>query len=343
MKLDAIISASEKELASAPGHVGAKAVVDNFFRNTVAGALGGLSAGIEQGREERSVERRREELCRQILKLEVAKELQEQLLPRFEAWGYRLEKGDAEHPFGKPYYTYTALQQNGIELALVQLPPEVFATDDSGNEIHVGDFSMMLKAFREKTTRMFAQGVSGITYKFSTALDDESRGADWKFIPWPDVIKLREEKLEFWQAFKLPKPSPVPNRAIAQPKTFSDTQFELIVKVLTRFANDYPTSDAAFRDLVTTSGWPQEWKDQRLSGWTNAAPSDARTFLTYMMDKNTFPAGHELAGRSVLGEFLRKLLARNILGGKDADALARIVVECALVADADQFSKYYIY
>jgi hypothetical protein len=344
MKLDSIIvPASAKEPAPAPGHAGAKESLDAFLKNTV-GALDGLSAGIGQVREERTVEKAKEAIGRQLLALEIASALQKQLLPRLEKWNYRLAPKAASHPYGKPDYTYTALQGNGAELALAQLPPGVFRTDTDGDEPHVPDFVMMLKALPTGPTRLFAEDVQGITFAFRTAIEDERKGADWRFIPWADVVALREAKLEVWQTFGLAKPGPAPGggTGVRQPKAASDAQLNLVVDVLARLAaNDYPSPETAFKTLVESSGWPQEWKSARSTGWKNAAEPDARALVDYMTAKSTFPAGHALAGQSVLGDFLRRLLASNKLGGRDADTLARIVVECALVPDADTYTKYY--
>jgi hypothetical protein len=331
MTLDAIIPASEKELPASAGRA-VDAFVDLLVKQPLAGALEGHA------------ERKKEEIVRKLLKLELTKELREKLLPRFAASGFQLvNERRAQHPYGTPDHMYTMLQSNSREVALVQLPPGVFDANENGYELYVSDFAHMLKAFRGRTTRLFSEGLQGVPYAFGEALDDEKRDANWLFIQWSNVVALTKGKLAVWQAFKLPNPNSVPGHATPLLKVIGEAQLGCIVDVLTRFAiNDKAGVDAAFKTLVSQSGWPNEWKNERLTGWKGVAPSDARDFVDYMMWKGTFPAGHELAGRSVLGEFLRNFLASGGLGGNDADSLGRIVVECALVPDADTFKKYYL-
>jgi len=177
---------------------------------------------------------------------------------------------------------------------LAQLPPDVFATDETGYALHVSDFAKMLKAFRERQTRLFAQGIQGIAFAFRTALDDERKGADWQFIPWDDVIDLQKAKLEFWQAFAVAKPASAlgSGKPPLQAKVLSNAQVNLIVGVLARHStNDYPSPEAAFKTLVSGSNWPREWKNARLTGWKNSAEPDAHTLFDYMTAKDTFPAG----------------------------------------------------
>jgi hypothetical protein len=326
MNLDAIIPASEKQPAPPPEHTAA-AFLDLLLKTSVAGVT-----AFGEVREERAAESKKEEIRQKILKLDVADKLEKQLLPRLPS-GWHLEKGrKAEHPYGKPDYMYTALWCDGAEFALVQLPQSIFATDEN-----VLDFAKMLKAFRSKRTRLFAEGGDGIWLPFSAALDDEnSRGTDWRFIPWPDVVALVRVKQEFWDAFKIPKPDRALSRAAVPRREVNENQLGQIKDVLARLAlSDYPSSDQAFRTLVGDSGWPDGWKAARLTGWTNSAQTDAGTFVEYMRMKGTFPRGHDLAGRSVLGEFLRWLLEKKALGGEDTETIARIVADCGLVSDAD--------
>jgi hypothetical protein len=321
--------------ASAPG---ANTAVDLIIRHAVLSAFN----NVGQARQERSTEQAKQQVTQLLLNLEVETKLHEQLLPYMAQWNCSLVTAQATHPYGKPDYTYTALRRDGSELALVQLPPEVFARGDKGSNPYVSDFANMLKAFRGKRTRLFARDVEGLRYAFSYALNDESKGADWRFIPWPDVVAVCDAGLEYWQAFAVEQPASTQPVSPAKPKPPTDAQIQIVVDVLANLAtNDYPSSDAAFRDLVEISDWPKRWKDQRLTGWKNTAPQDARDFVKFMTAKATFPAGHELAGQSVLGAFLRKLLERGSLGGDDTDAIAHIVVGCALVPDADSFKKYY--
>ena len=47
-----------------------------------------------------------------------------------------------------------------------------------------------------------------------------------------------------------------------------------------------------------------------------------------------------MVGQSVVGDFLRNLLATP-LGSEDASDLAHILVECQLVPDAESFRRFY--
>ena len=342
MSLRNIIPASEIELPAPPARSTGATIVDLLAKNAVAGALGELNSGIERYRAEPSATLKKEEIVRNLLQLELTEDVRQKLLPQFVAPEFQL-LGDrrVQHPYGTPEHRYTALQSNGTEVALVQVPSGVFDTNDSGLELYVSDFAHMLKAFRGRPARLFSHGCQGLTYSFEVALDDENRDKNWRFIQWSNVAALGEGKLAVWQAFSLSRPSAAPSHAAASQK-FDDSRVGCIVDVLARFArNEKPSVAAAFKNLVAASGWPKAWKDAR-TVWQDEPQSDARDFVEFAKAKGTFPAGHELAGRSVVGEFLRKFLASGVLGGDDADALARIVVDCALVPDADEFKKYYL-
>jgi hypothetical protein len=334
--LEAIIPAAEKQAAPSAEQA-ASIVVELFKRPVVA-----VTNNIVQIRAERSADLAKQKIVDDLQKLRVERELEAMLSTRFGVPDYRLDSDSVDHPYGTMKYQYTALRRNGVEAALLQLPPSVFDIDDDYKELYIGDFTMMLKAFRKKKARMFSKGKEGITDPFIQAMTDESQGADWRFINWVDIILLTQAKREFWRVFSLPDPISVENHTGSQPKKIPIDRLNLVEEVLMRhaqsLANQTPVSQT-FGNWVTTSGWPDEWVKERSTGWHNVAPTDAHDFVEYMRVKGTFPAGHSLAGRSVLGEFLRKVLVT--VGGDDGYILAQIVVEYTLVPDADAFKKYY--
>lgn len=334
--LAAIIPASEKEITPSPA---ARVVVD-LFKRPVAVARDGFNASIGQSRAERSAEQEKQRIAEGLQTLEIEKKLREELLLRLPGPGYQLVSDFAENPVDTGKHHYTALRRNGMQAALLQLPPEVFKTDNNDKELYIGDFTMMLKAFRGKKTRLFSEGIAGITDPFQQAIDDERRGGDCRFINWTDVKLLTQAKRAFWRVFSLQDPADRQNSRLS--KALSEAELGRIAQAIARFAQHNLPVENAFLTLVLDSGWPKEWKDARSTGWTGNAQGDAQVFVQYMLWKGTFPAGHELVGRSVLGEFLRRFLERGALGGDDADSLARIVVEYALVPDPDTFRKYYL-
>jgi hypothetical protein len=331
--LTAIIPASEKE---------ARALVVDVFKRPVEAVRNGITSNILPGRVERSAEQEKQQVVDELQKLELEEDLHEKLLPRLKASGCRIESDGLDHPYGKRHYNFTALRYDAVQAALLQVPALVFKKDQKKNELYIEDFTYMLTVFRKKNfrVRMFSNNIAALIGVFRFAFEDAGENADWRFIAWEDVESSRDEVLAFWSVFSLPDPSVMVNEG--QPRKILPDQIRVVEDILSRYAqslaNTTPVSQT-FGNLVTDSGWPEAWITEKSTGWANVAPAAAHDFVNYMLVKGTFPADHKLAGRSVLGEFLRQF--RIHLGGEDVDKLASIVVEYRLIPDAYTFKKDY--
>ena len=318
--------------AAEKGPTGSKAV--NLLLSPLSNAI------ADQSQREEREETGSQNLKLQLAKLVIDEDLERRLQVSIEEFGIRLETSTATHPYGGQA-EYTAMRGTSVDIALVQLPKVLFRTE-RGEAPYASNFVYTLQAFRDRTMRLFAEDTVGLINPFDSALEDQSRGADWRFIPWPNLDQFRAGRLEFWQALKMPRPS-LNQIADSRTSPIGASERRRIIEVIASVAvNDYPTSRDAFRSFVRDSNWPDAWKQNIVSGWSNNAKTDAERFVDYMIDKGTYPSGHKLSGRSVLGESLRLFLTSAPLGGEQADRLARIIVEQRLVPDAEGIKSYYL-
>lgn len=360
-KFDSIVPASETQKAPSGGRAEKGTGIDSVIKNAVVGAFDGINAGIGQFQDERTADRAKAEIGKQLYKLEIPEDLQKALHPRFHAWGYQLEQGVAKHPFGKPDYTYTALRCEDAEIALAHLPAGVFATEETGYAPYVSDFAKMLKAFRERRTRLFADGIQGITFAFRTAIDDERKGADWQFIPWNDVIDLQKANIEFWQAFGIVKPALASDRGkpVVEAKAFSNSllttngsdnpvapgpqtpemkqkDIDRLVNLLARKALSAPPEVGVrgyFRNLLMSAELPSAFKEQR-GDWTGDARFNAVELVNWALNKGTNPRNRNY---STLGSILMPQFADS--GLEQAATLASLIVAYALCHDTRELNE----
>lgn len=341
MKLPEILPAAdiEAEVEAAGGAV-SQVLVEILRKTSLAGAVRGVSE-FGQARQEQAAQLSKQEMTRQLQLLEVAAPLQARLLPLIQKWGCQLESAVGKHPLELPDCHYTLLRCNGSQTALVQLPPAVFATDGSKYPPHLPEFVLMIKAFRGLQTRFFAAGVEAAGFRFTAAFEDESRGADWKFIAWADITEMGNATLEYWSGFVLAKPGAGASgsqRSVTRPKVLDKAQLDIIVDALQRLiTSSYASVEIGYRNLILDSEWPPEWKTARLQV---LATTDAASLVMFMQAKGTFPAGHALPGHGVLGAFLARLLDRSMFGGDDANELARILVDRTLIPNADDYKHF---
>jgi hypothetical protein len=341
--LATIVSASETVSALLPEQ--AVATVLDLLKRRVEAVQDGIGPNVAQGRAERSAEQEKQFVVEELQKLELNRHLQDQLLPLLKATGCRLESDGLEHPYGGCHYKFSTLHYDGAQAALLQVPPLVFKKDKQKKEIYIHEFAYMLTAFRGNRirVRMLSENIGSLAGECRLAFEDVPNGTDWRFVGWEDVESWRQNLLAFWPMFSLRKPSGVVGKAGSPPKKVPPEALGRVEDVLTRYAqslaNVTPVSQT-FGNWVTRSGWPDEWVRERSTGWKDTAPAGAHDFVEYMVAKGTFPVGHSLAGSSVLGEFLRKILEGVKVGGEDGEMLAGIIVEYRLVPDADMFKKY---
>lgn len=107
------------------------------------------------------------------------------------------------------------------------------------------------------------------------------------------------------------------------PLQLSHADTRRLVELLARQAVAFPAGPESFyRDLVTRSRIPVEWKQQQAGGWTGDTRFDARRLIAFTQAKGTVPGS---GGYAALGSVVvMPLLEQDGVGVEDAAELAAI-------------------
>src|SRR5712692_5877670 len=116
--------------------------------------------------------------------LEVERQLLKALNPLFEKEGLRLAGAQRSSRWNENYQYTAVYHDNQIHAALLQLPSDALTSDD---ESVIGQFLMLLKAFKGVRVRWLAQNESALTFAYQEAVREEDKGEDWQFVVWRDI------------------------------------------------------------------------------------------------------------------------------------------------------------
>jgi len=249
----------------------------------------------------------------------------EALTPKFKTEGFDVVPLEQQDKYASCKHEYTALKAINHEVALLQVPNEIFEP----RNFYLGSFIILLKVFRGRSIRLLSEGVQALKLIFQNAFEDEMRGDDWEFVNWVDIKEFQEgvNLLPILEVFKIELPGPL--------RPLDDAKGD-IRRILTNQAMASPPKvgvEGYFKNLVSRSDWPDPWKSDITSVWTGAAGFDAGTFLDYVMGKQLFPGGHKKHGDSVLGWILWDLLRNQEVGSPDDERLATIILPFGLIRD----------
>jgi hypothetical protein len=263
--------------------------------------------------------------------VEVEASLLRSLRPLFEGAGLRLDAMARKGRFSGEHKCTGVYQETVLCAALLQLSSDALKGERAAI---VGQFAILLKAFRGIPARFIAKGEAALTFEFVEALEDESdRAQDWRFVSWPDVENtIGGKRHPVLGVFKLELASFALKRL--KNGSLESDDLQRIIGILAKEAQVVPGQvDGFFESLVKGSAWPPAWKLQRQGGWSGDARQNAENLVSYAREKGTFPAGHERAGISVLGWLLLDLVEKGTLGGVEQSTLAHVIIEHRLLED----------
>jgi hypothetical protein len=251
--------------------------------------------------------------------------LMEALTPKFKTVGFDVVLLEQQDEYASCKHEYTALKAPNREVALLQVPNEIFEP----HNIYLGLFIILLKVFRGKSIRLLSEGVQALKLVFQNAFEDEMRGDDWKFVNWVDIKEFQEgvNLLPIVKVFKI--------EPLGSSISLADAKADLI-RILANQAMHAPPAlgvKGYFRNLVSRSDWPDQWKSDIIDGWTGSAQVDAGVFIDYVMGKGFFPAGLQKHDDSVLGWFIYDLLKNLEVSSPDDKRLATLILNLGLIRD----------
>ncbi len=261
--------------------------------------------------------------------LEVERQLLKALNPLFEKEGLRLAGAQRSSRWNENYQYTAVYHDNQIHAALLQLPSDALTSDD---ESVIGQFLMLLKAFKGVRVRWLAQNESALTFAYQEAVREEDKGEDWQFVVWRDIQNTigGAQKFGVLKIFQVSAP---PASGSGGAKTLTKEQLQPVMDILAKLAPDTPGGPAGFFDgIVKKSRWPEPWKQQQ-GGRSSNAIKEASDIVNYAVGQGTFPAGHDKAGQSVLGWLLCDFVNEDTAGGGAQSMLSRFIIDNGLLKD----------